>query len=80
MNFDKKIYVAGHLGMTGTAIVKKLRQKGFSNIDVRARTELDLTNFDVTTKYLKRHKPDFIIHTAGYVGGIQTNISQPIDF
>ena len=44
MNFDEKIYVAGHLGMVGSAIVTKLSQKGFLNIDVRTRAELDLSN------------------------------------
>ena len=80
MNFDKKIYVAGHLGMTGTAIVTKLRQKGFSNIDVRTRAELDLTNQKDVLNFLEEESPDCVIIAAATVGGIHANNTYPAEF
>ena len=80
MNFDKKIYVAGHLGMTGTAIVTKLRQKGFLNIDVRNRKELDLTNQKDVHNFLKEENPDYVVIAAAKVGGIHANNNYPAEF
>ena len=80
MNFDKKIYVAGHLGMTGTAIVTKLRKKGFSNIDVRTRAELDLTNQKDVHNFLEEESPDCVIIAAAKVGGIHANNYFPAEF
>jgi len=60
MNFDEKIYVAGHLGLVGSAIVTKLSQKGFLNIDVRTRAELDLTNQKDVDNFLQKESSDLI--------------------
>ena len=80
MNFDQKIYVAGHLGMTGTAIVNKLRQKGFSNIDVRTRAELNLINQKDVQHFLEEERPDYVVITAAKVGGIHANNNFPAEF
>ena len=80
MNFDKKIYVAGHLGMVGSAIVTKLSQKGFLNIDVRTRAELDLTNQKDVHNFLKEESPDYVVIAAAKVGGIHANNNYPAEF
>ena len=80
MNFDEKIYVAGHLGMVGSAIVTKLSQKGFLNIDVRNRTELDLTNQKDVHNFLKEESPDYVVIAAAKVGGIHANNNYPAEF
>ena len=74
-----KILITGGSGMVGKNVLAIL-----SNLDHELlfpnSTQLDLTNFKETIKYLKKNKPDFIIHSAGYVGGIQANMSHPVDF
>ena len=80
MNFDEKIYVAGHLGMVGSAIVTKLSQKGFLNIDVRTRAELDLTNQKDVHNFLKEESPDYVVIAAAKVGGIHANNHYPAEF
>ena len=80
MNFDEKIYVAGHLGMVGSAIVTKLSQKGFLNIDVRTRAELDLTNQKDVHNFLKEESPDYVVIAAAKVGGIHANNNYPAEF
>ena len=80
MNFDEKIYVAGHLGMVGSAIVRKLNQKGFLNIDVRTREELDLTNQKDVHNFLKEESPDYVVIAAAKVGGIYANNNYPAEF
>ena len=80
MNFDEKIYVASHLGMVGSAIVTKLSQKGFLNIDVRTRAELDLTNQKDVHNFLKEESPDYVVIAAAKVGGIHANNHYPAEF
>ena len=80
MNFDEKIYVAGHLGMVGSAIVTKLSQKGFLNIDVRTRAELDLSNQKDVHNFLKEESPDYVVIAAAKVGGIHANNHYPAEF
>ena len=80
MNFDEKIYVAGHLGMVGSAIITKLSQKGFLNIDVRTREELDLTNQKDVHNFLKEESPDYVVIAAAKVGGIHANNHYPAEF
>ena len=80
MNFDEKIYVAGHLGMVGSSIIKKLREKGFLNIDVRTRAELDLTNQKDVHNFLKEESPDYVVIAAAKVGGIHANNNYPAAF
>ena len=80
MNFDEKIYVAGHLGMVGSAIVTKLSQQGFLNIDVRTRAELDLSNQKDVHNFLKEESPDYVVIAAAKVGGIHANNHYPAEF
>ena len=80
MNSKNKIYIAGHNGMVGSAIVKKLREKGFINIVTRFSSELDLTNQQDVHNFLQNEKPDYIVIAAAKVGGIYANDSYPAEF
>ena len=80
MNLDSKIYVAGHQGMVGSAILRKLKLRGFNNIITKSSKELDLTNQEDTQKFLNKEKPDFIFIAAAKVGGIYANDKYPADF
>ena len=75
-----KIYVAGHRGMAGSALVRRLEQAGYSNILVRTRAELDLLDQSATQAFLAQEKPDFIFIAAAIVGGIQANNTLRADF
>ena len=80
MNSNDKIYVAGHNGMVGFAIVRKLREKGFVNIITCSRSELDLSNQQDTHNFLKEEKLDYVVIAAAKVGGIHANDSYPAEF
>tara|TARA_B100000795_G_scaffold269884_1_gene260916 strand:+ start:12778 stop:13725 length:948 start_codon:yes stop_codon:yes gene_type:complete len=73
INIKSKIYVAGHNGLVGSAIIKKLKEKGFNRIIIATRFQLDLTNQEKVFKFLKKKKPDFIFIAAAKVGGIYSN-------
>ena len=70
---NKKIFLAGHNGMVGSAIYKKLKKNGYKNILVRSRRELNLLNQSNTFRFLKKYKPYFVILAAAKVGGITAN-------
>ena len=70
MKLDDKIYVAGHRGLVGSAIVRKLKQRGFKNLLLRTRNELDLTNQLEVRAFFQKEKPDYVILAAAKVGGI----------
>jgi len=72
-NANTKIYVAGHRGMVGSAIVRKLRAKGFENIVTRSRSELDLTNQAAVQAFFQAEQPDHVYLAAAKVGGIHAN-------
>jgi len=80
MNKDSKIYIAGHNGMVGSAIVRKLKTEGFENMVVRTSKELDLTNQQDVTMFFKSEKPDYVILAAAKVGGIFANNKYRADF
>jgi GDP-L-fucose synthase len=80
MNKSNKIYVAGHNGMVGSAIVRKLRKQGFTNIVIRSSSELDLTNQQDTHSFLQDERPDCVVIAAAKVGGIYANNSYPAEF
>ncbi len=80
MNKDAKIYVAGHRGMVGSAIVRRLSAAGYTNIVVRDRQQLDLLDQAAVHAYLKAEKPDYIFIAAARVGGIQANNIYRADF
>ena len=73
VNLKSKIYVAGHNGLVGSAIVKKLKEKGYKKIITANRSTLDLTNQAKVFKFLKRKRPQFIFIAAAKVGGIYSN-------
>ena len=80
MNLKDKIYVAGHNGMVGSAIVRKLREKGFVNIITRSSSELDLTDQKNVHNFLQDEEPDYVVIAAAKVGGIHANDSYPAEF
>ena len=80
MNRDDKIYVAGHNGMVGSAIIRNLNRKGFVNIVTCSSSELDLTNSQDVDIFLQKEKPDYVIIAAARVGGIYANNSYPAEF
>lgn len=80
MDRAAKIYVAGHRGMVGTAVVRRLTAGGYTNILTRTHAELDLLDQSATREFLNREKPDFIFIAAAKVGGIHANNSLRADF
>ena len=80
MNLDAKIYVAGHKGLVGSAIVRNLEEKGYTNIICRTHKELDLTNQEAVRTFFKQEKPEYVFLAAAKVGGIHANNTYPADF
>jgi len=80
MNKDSKIYVAGHRGLVGSAIVRNLQTKGFNNIVCKSHKELDLTNQSEVTNFFEAEKPEYVFLAAAKVGGINANNIYPADF
>ena len=80
MNHNSKIYVAGHNGLAGSAILYNLKEAGFKNIIVKSHDELDLTDQLVTSNFFKTEKPEYVFLAAGKVGGIYANTLYPADF
>jgi GDP-L-fucose synthase len=80
MNLQPKIYVAGHRGMAGSAIVRKLQEQGYENLILRNHAELDLTNQAVVEKFFASEKPDQVYLSAARVGGIYANNTFPAEF
>ena len=80
MNINDKIYIAGHSGLVGSAIVRNLKSRGFNNLIVRPHTELDLTHQTLVEDFFEKEKPAYVILAAGLVGGIQANNTYPADF
>ena len=80
MNKDSKIYVAGHLGMVGSAIVRKLKELGYINIVTKSRKELDLTNQFQVNHFFHFEKPEYVFLAAAKVGGIKANDDFRADF
>lgn len=80
MNKHDKIYIAGHRGMVGSAILRKLQQEGFSNFLVASSKELDLRNQQAVEEFFDREKPDYVVLAAAKVGGIVSNNTYRADF
>jgi len=80
MNKDAKIYVAGHRGLVGSALVRQLNLHGYHNLLLRAHTELDLTEQAVVRDFFAREKPEYVILAAAKVGGIHANNTHPAEF
>ena len=80
MNLNDKIYIAGHRGLVGSAIVRQLKELGFVNLVIRTHKELDLINQAQVKSFFKQEKPDYVILAAAKVGGINANNTYPADF
>ncbi len=80
MNKDAKIYVAGHKGLVGSAICKKLRELGYSNLIAKTHAELDLLHQQQVNNFFEIEKPDYVFIAAAKVGGIGANSTYPADF
>ncbi|RUA05745.1 MAG: GDP-L-fucose synthase [Gammaproteobacteria bacterium] len=80
MDKDSRIYIAGHRGLVGSAIVRALKKQGFTNLITRTHKELDLVNQQAVGDFFKQEKPDFVILAAAKVGGIYANNVYPADF
>lgn len=80
MEKDAKIYVAGHRGMVGSAIVRALKKQGYANILMRTSKELDLRRQDQVEAFFAAEKPDYVFLAAAKVGGIMANSEHPADF
>jgi GDP-L-fucose synthase len=80
MNLNDKIYIAGHRGLVGSAIVRQLESRGFTNLLMRTHRELDLTNQSQVQSFFTQENPDYVILAAAKVGGIHANNTYPADF
>ncbi len=80
MNKSSKLYIAGHTGMVGSALMRKFRAEGFTNIVTRKFEELDLSNQQAVTQFLQTEKPEFVIIAAAKVGGILANNTYRAEF
>ena len=80
MYLNDKIYIAGHHGLVGSAIVRQLEARDFTNLLMRTHKELDLTSQAQVQDFFKQEKPDYVILAAAKVGGIHANNTYPADF
>jgi len=80
MKLNSKIYIAGHGGLVGSAIVRQLESRGFTNLLMRTHKELDLTNQVQVQNFFQQERPDYVILAAAKVGGIHANNTYPADF
>ena len=80
MNSRDKVYVAGHRGLVGSAIVRQLEARGFTNLITRTHRELDLTDQTAVREFFDAEKPDYVILAAAKVGGIHANNTYPAQF
>ena len=80
MNKDSKIFVAGHRGLVGSAIIRQLKEQGYTNILTRSRVDLDLRNQESVNTFFLEERPDYVFLAAAKVGGIGFNKECPADF
>ncbi len=80
MEKNSRVYIAGHRGLVGSAIVRNLEAKGFTNIITRTHKELDLTNQADVRRFFEEEKPEYVFLAAAKVGGIHANNTYPADF
>lgn len=80
MNPESKIYIAGHRGMVGSAIVRRLQREGYANLLTRTRQELDLCNQAEVDRFFVEHAPEYVFLAAARVGGIHANNTQRAEF
>ena len=80
INLNSKIFIAGHNGMLGSSILRKLKNKGYKKIIIANKKNLDLRDQNSVQKFIKKKKPDAVIIAAAKVGGIKANINNPANF
>ena len=80
MNKDSRVFVAGHHGLVGSAIVRNLESQGYENILTANHSDLDLKSAQAVNEYFCTHKPEFVFMAAARVGGILANSTQPVEF
>jgi GDP-L-fucose synthase len=80
MNKQSKIYIAGHTGLVGSALLRNLESSGYTNIITRSHKELDLTRQEDTEKFFQKEKPDYVFLAAARVGGIMANMTYTAEF
>lgn len=80
MNPESKIYVAGHRGLVGSALLRNLRQRGYQNLTTRTHAELDLTDQAAVEAFFAAERPDYVFLAAARVGGIHANNTYPAEF
>ena len=80
MDKNSKIYVAGHKGLVGSAIVRNLKSKGYENIITRTHNELDLMDQKAVCEFFEKEKPEYVVLAAAKVGGIVANSTYRADF
>ena len=80
MNQNSKIYIAGHRGLVGSAMVRELTKQGYRNLVLRTHKELDLENQQAVAEFFASEKPDYVILSAAKVGGIGANSTRPAEF
>src|ERR1041384_5829748 len=80
MNKSEKIFVAGHRGMVGSALVRRLKIDGLANLLMRDRSQLDLTAQEAVRKFFQQERPEVVVFAAAKVGGIKANNDFPVEF
>ena len=80
IDLNAKIYIAGHRGMVGSAIVKQLTEAGYQNLLMRTHSELDLIDQAAVRNFMQQERPDIVILAAAKVGGIHANNEYPAEF
>src|SRR4030067_299148 len=80
MNPDSKIYIAGHRGLAGSAIVRELKRQGYANLVTRTHAELDLEDAVATRQFFEQERPEIVFLAAAKVGGIHANNTYPVEF
>ena len=80
MNISDRIYVAGHRGLVGSALVRGLKSQGYENLLLKSRSELDLTDWSATQEFFETNRPDYVFLAAAKVGGILANRNYPAEF
>ena len=77
---NKKVYIAGHRGLVGSALTRSAQKKGYKDIILKSRQELDLFNKDDVFNFFEQEHPQWVFLAAGKVGGIYANNTYPVDF
>jgi len=80
MKIGERVFIAGHTGMVGSALVRKFEREGFHDILTATRDDVDLTDEAQVRRFLFKHRPDYVVLAAAKVGGIQANIESPVEF